>query len=48
MTMSPSPSMAKLGAAALRASRGKSSLMGASKFLATLTMTGVQNTQKMS
>lgn len=28
--------------------RGKSSLMGASKFLATWTMTGVPNTQKMS
>ena len=28
--------------------RGKSSLIGASRLLATLTMTGVPNTQKMS
>ena len=33
---------------ASRGPRGKSSLMGASKFLATATMTGVANTQKMS
>ena len=35
-------------AAAASRARGKSSLMGASKFLATDTMTGVANTQKMS
>jgi hypothetical protein len=51
--MSPSPSIANCAfspasAAARREERGNSSLMGASKFFATDTMTGVQKTQKMS
>ena len=49
MTMSPRPSMLK-GALLLPASstRGKSSLMGASRLVATDTMMGVANTKKQS
>ena len=47
MTMSPSPNILKVGGTAA-ISMGKSNLMGASMFLATVTMTSVPKTQKIS
>ena len=46
--MSPSPSMLNGDFDPGSTTLGNRSLMGASKDLATVTMTGVKNTQKMS